>query len=141
MTADPVLEVHQGTQLPAAIAFLVRDASHNVMGYCWRLWWGRTSFYLKPRYVPLPGLKVSMHGPDARHGGLGGFKVDYDHDALPGARSAGGIAAAHPDTLPSLVRRATCGQRARDPRRTNPPPMVDVQPGRAVRTNADGSQR
>ena len=101
MTADPVLEGHEGTQPPAALAFLVRDASRNVMGYCWRLWWGRTSFYLKPRYVPLSALKVSMHGPDARHGGLGGFKVDYDHDALPRARSAGGIAVAHPDMLPS----------------------------------------
>ncbi len=101
MPTTPVLEVFEDTHPPAALAFLVRDASRNVMGYCWRLWWARTSFYLKPRYVPLSGLKVSMHGPDARHGGLGGFKVDYDQRALPGARSAGGVAVARHDMLPS----------------------------------------
>lgn len=85
---------------PDVIAFLVRDARRNVMGYCWRLWWGRTSFYMKPRYAPLAGLKVSMHGPDSRHG-LPGFKVDFDRTALPGARLAGGLAVAHSDTLPA----------------------------------------
>jgi hypothetical protein len=97
MSNEPAFE---GVKPPDVIAFLVRDARRNVMGYCWRLWWGRTSFYMKPRYAPLAGLKVSMHGPDSRHG-LPGFKVDFDRTALPGARLAGGLAVAHSDTLPA----------------------------------------
>jgi hypothetical protein len=97
MSNEPAIEE---VEPPDAIAFLVRDARRNVMGYSWRLWWGRTSFYMKPRYAPLAGLKVSMHGPDPRHG-LPGFKVDFDRTALPGARVAGGAAVAHSDTLPA----------------------------------------
>lgn len=48
------------------------------MGYAWRLWSSRTSFYLKARTPGVRHLKLSVHGDDPRHPGGGGLKIGMD---------------------------------------------------------------
>jgi hypothetical protein len=69
---------------------LVGDRNSGVLGYAWRVWASRTSFYLKARYTPLSDWKISLHGPDVRHPGQDGFKLEVDDRATPAARAAGG---------------------------------------------------
>jgi hypothetical protein len=65
------------------IYVLVGDRSRRMYSYAWRLWWGRTSFYVKPKYTPLGALKISLDGPDVAVASQPGFKVDLDRSALP----------------------------------------------------------
>lgn len=53
------------------------------LGYTWKLWWKRTSFYLTPRSAGLGGWKISLHGPDPRHPGGPGFKLAQDGSPPP----------------------------------------------------------
>jgi hypothetical protein len=53
------------------------------LGYTWRMWWGQTSFYLKPRSSLVGGLKISLHGPDPRHPSGPGFKIELDGEPPP----------------------------------------------------------
>ncbi|WP_432520577.1 hypothetical protein [Kineococcus sp. SYSU DK006] len=53
------------------------------MGYAWRIWTHRTSFYLKSRAPGLEQLKLSLHGDDPRHPAGGGFKIAMDAAAEP----------------------------------------------------------
>jgi hypothetical protein len=80
--------------MAGSIYFCVADRQRQVCGYAWKLWWDRTSFYAKARYIPLAGLKVSMHGQENRPGlrwRKPGFKVDLDRNALPKAEAAQGV--------------------------------------------------
>src|SRR5690242_7195243 len=72
-----------GPQGKGAIYFCVGDRERGICSYAWRMWWGRTSFYLKARYVGLSALKVSLHGTDERHAATGpGFKIGYDSSVV-----------------------------------------------------------
>lgn len=78
--------------LPAqAIYFVVGNKKNNIFGYCWRIGWSGTSFYIKARYAPLAALKISLHGPDPRPGLHPGFKIAMEGGAVPGALAAGGV--------------------------------------------------
>jgi len=77
----------------------VGDRKTNVCGYAWRIGWGRTSFYIKPRYAALGAVKVSLHGPDIRHP-RPGFKVDLDASAISAVRTAEGRFVATEGWLP-----------------------------------------
>lgn len=48
------------------------------MGFTWRIWSSRTSFYMKSRAPGVGHLKLSLHGDDPRHPGGGGFKIAMD---------------------------------------------------------------
>lgn len=61
----------------------------GVIGYAWRMWWQRSSFYLVPRYAPMSGAKVSLHGPEEGNEN-GGFKLARDRAAMVRAEAAGG---------------------------------------------------
>jgi hypothetical protein len=50
------------------------------VSFCYRVWAAGTSFYIKIRNIDL-AAKVSVHGPDPRHGGAGGFKLGLDASA------------------------------------------------------------
>jgi hypothetical protein len=50
------------------------------MGFTWRLWASRTSFYLKCRAPGVKHLKLSLHGDDPRHPAGGMFKMAMDTD-------------------------------------------------------------
>ena len=67
------------------------DYSTGITSYAWRLWWHGSSFYLVPRWAPLSGAKVSLHGPDESHS-TSGFKVGIDSGAMGRAELAGGTA-------------------------------------------------
>lgn len=62
--------------------------------------WSRTSFYIKAREAALSGLKVSLHGEDARHPGKAGFKLAEDVSAVAKSEEAGGRLIASPGMLP-----------------------------------------
>ena len=64
-------------QSPTGIYVCVGTRDPVKLGFTWRMWWGRTSFYLKPRLSILGGLKVSLHGPDPRHT-KPGYKIAAD---------------------------------------------------------------
>jgi len=36
-----------------AIKFCVGSREKGIFSYVWRLWWGGTSFYIKPTYSPI----------------------------------------------------------------------------------------
>jgi hypothetical protein len=63
-----------------AIYFFVADPNTGIAGYVWRVGWRSTSFYIKPTWKVLSGLKISLHGPDARHSGPV-FLVSKDESA------------------------------------------------------------
>ena len=64
------------------------------MGYTWRIWSSRTSFYMKSRAPGLGHLKFSLHSPDPRHPGGGGFKMAMDtEDAFDRAVEGGQLLA------------------------------------------------
>lgn len=73
------------------INFLVGDSAASMTSYAWRLWWHRTSFYLTPRYAPMSGVKVSLHGPDEEHE-TSGFRVGIDREAMQRAQREGAVA-------------------------------------------------
>lgn len=72
------------------IVFLVRDQPRRTQSYTWRIWARSDSFYVKPRYAPVAGFKVSLHGP--RAGGSGLWKVQQDRRDRDAAAAAGGAA-------------------------------------------------
>jgi hypothetical protein len=67
------------------------DHTTKIISYAWRMWWHSSSFYICPRYAPLSGLKVSLHGPDEFHE-TSGFKIAIDRASMVGAQEAGGFA-------------------------------------------------
>lgn len=73
-----------------AIYFLVADKSTEICSYTWRIWWGRTSFYVKPAYTPFAEMKVSLHGDDQviKNPML---KFDIDRGATRTVEELGGI--------------------------------------------------
>jgi hypothetical protein len=91
------------------IYFCVGDRETRICSYVWRLWWGRTSFYVKARYEPLAGLKVSLHGPSKEHS-KPGFKVGLDEGARRKATAAGGLYVATEDWLPQWFEGRSAGQ-------------------------------
>lgn len=50
----------------------------------------RVSFYLTPRWAPLTGVKVSLHGPDEVHPEPG-YRIAIDRGAIVRAQAAGGV--------------------------------------------------
>jgi hypothetical protein len=82
-----------------AMYICVVDRATGVCGYAWRIGWRSTSFYIKPRYAPIGGAKVSLHGPDERHE-RPGFKLDIDQSALPKVIAAEGLIAGTEGWLP-----------------------------------------
>jgi hypothetical protein len=79
----------------------VGSKSTNMCSYVWRLWWGRTSFYLRTRDNSVfPDLKVSLHGPDPRHP-TSGYKIGRDGSAVSESMATReGLVVAPPDWLP-----------------------------------------
>lgn len=72
------------------IYFLVGDRSSGIYGYTWRIWWGRTSFYLKPTSANFAEMKVSLHGDDPKIQNPM-MKFDIDRGATPGVEERGGL--------------------------------------------------
>lgn len=64
--------------LPGPMYVTVGRTSLPPMGFAWRVWPSRTSFYLKSRARGMGHLKLSIHGDDPRHPGHGGFKIGTD---------------------------------------------------------------
>jgi hypothetical protein len=64
-----------------AIKFCVGSREKGIFSYVWRLWWGGTSFYIKPTYSPIAQHKVSLHGPDAKHPKSPWLRFDVDRTA------------------------------------------------------------
>jgi len=58
----------------------VGRSTTGALGFTWRMWPSRTSFYLKSRAPGLRHLKLSLHGDDPRHPLGGGFKVAIDDE-------------------------------------------------------------
>jgi hypothetical protein len=84
-----------------AIYFCVGDRSTQICGYAWRLWWGRTSFYIKARNEAFAGLKVSLHGADERHRATGrSFKIGYDDSVDRDATAQLSVTVGTPGWLP-----------------------------------------
>ena len=83
-----------------SIYFCVVHQQRQVCGYTWKIWWDRTSFYLKGQDKWMASLKVSLHGNDPRHG-RPGFKIARDVDAEQTARKAGGVLVTAPGNLPA----------------------------------------
>jgi hypothetical protein len=73
-----------GQEKRNTICFVVDDAETNVVGFCYRVWAAGTSFYIKIRNIDL-AVKISVHGPDPRHGGTGAFKLGLDASAAGAA--------------------------------------------------------
>lgn len=67
------------------------DKSTGVISYAWTLWWHGVSFYITPRWAPLSGVKMSLHGPSAEHP-RAGYRADIDRTAMVRARRHGGTA-------------------------------------------------
>lgn len=61
-----------------ALKFCVASREKGICSYVWRLWWGRTSFYIKPVAAPMSAYKVSLHGPDSRHPSGPVLKLEED---------------------------------------------------------------
>lgn len=78
MTKRPALNV---------VAF---DWSSQVISYAWRFCAARTDFYLVPRYAPLSGAKISLHGPNETHETLF-YKYGINRDGINRAIRAGGV--------------------------------------------------
>lgn len=72
-----------------AIYYVVGDRETSRWGFGWRIWWGRTSFYMKPMTKSLAQLKVSLHGDDPviQNPML---KLDIDRNAAQAVEKAGG---------------------------------------------------
>ena len=66
--------------LPGPIYVTVGNTRTGTLGYTWRIWASRTSFYLKARAADLSYLKLSLHGEDPRHPRGGGFKFAMDDE-------------------------------------------------------------
>lgn len=75
------------------IVLLVQDQKRCTQSYSWRIWSGGTSFFVKPRYNPVAGFKVSLHGP--RSGVTAVWKVQMDWRDRDRAVAAGGVALFH----------------------------------------------
>jgi hypothetical protein len=88
-----------GPRSRGVIYFCVGDKATNMCSYVWRLWWGRTSFYLSTRdREKFANLKISLHGPDERYAAPG-FKIG--HDGLDQERSTpNGLLVVPPEWLP-----------------------------------------
>lgn len=64
-----------------AIYVMVGNRQTATYSNAWRIWWGRTSFYLKPKASELSRLKISLHGPDPEHGDSSYYKLEEDTTA------------------------------------------------------------
>lgn len=68
------------------------------LGFTWRIWASRTSFYLKSRAPHMQHLKLSLHSNDPRHPSGGGFKMamdpeeKFEQDLADGKIAAQGMA-------------------------------------------------
>jgi len=76
---------------PPTINVVVGDRETGKPSYDWRIWWHGPDFYVVPRYAPMSGVKVSLHGPRTEYLEPK-FMVGIDHDAMLGASRAGGVA-------------------------------------------------
>lgn len=65
------------------ILFLVQDTQRARRGFTWRIWPAGTSFYVKCVDPAFRDMKVSLHGPDARHNRQF-LKFGFDSSATPG---------------------------------------------------------
>jgi hypothetical protein len=89
-----------GARGKGAIYFCAGSRQTNMCSYTWRLWWGRTSFYIKARdQAAFADLKVSLHGPDERHADPG-FKIERDIRAGREVPPPDGLVIAPADWLP-----------------------------------------
>jgi hypothetical protein len=80
--------------LDGPMYFLLGRTEQPPMGFTWRVWASRTSFYLKSRAEGVKHLKLSLHSDDPRHPAGGGFKMAMDTEeaynkALEDERAAG----------------------------------------------------
>ena len=71
--ADPLYE-----PLSGPMYVTVGWTSQPPIGFTWRIWSSRTSFYLKSKAPGMGHLKLSVHGEDPRHPRGGGFKIAMD---------------------------------------------------------------
>ncbi len=75
----------------AKAVFLVRSAEHHTQSYTWRVWSKGADFYIKPRFKPVAGFKVSLHGPHPHEGMTGSrWKIASDWRDLRSVLLAGG---------------------------------------------------
>lgn len=89
-----------GPQGRGALYFCVGSRQSKMCSYSWRIWWGRTSFYIKARdQAAFADLKVSLHGPDERHSAPG-FKIERDAPRGQDAPAIEGLVVSPPDWLP-----------------------------------------
>lgn len=72
----PAMSQHE--PLTSPMYFTVGRSGTPPLGFTWRLWASRTSFYLKSRAPGVKHLKLSLHGDDPRHPAGGGFKMAMD---------------------------------------------------------------
>lgn len=68
----------QHEPLPGPMYFTPGRSGTSPVGFTWRLWASRTSFYLKSRAPGVKHLKLSLHSDDPLHPSGGGFKVAMD---------------------------------------------------------------
>lgn len=73
-----------------AVTFFVHNKKNNIAGFAWRVGAGGTSFYLKPQYIAMSAMKISLHGPDERHPGGPFFRFGVDQSSADQAAAAGG---------------------------------------------------
>lgn len=64
--------------LPGAVYIALGRIGEPAMGWAWRIWASRTSFYLKCSAPGIKHLKLSLHSHDPRHPAGGGFKIAMD---------------------------------------------------------------
>jgi len=76
---------------PPTINVVVGDRATRRQSYDWKIWWRGSDFYAVPRYAPMSGVKVSLHGPRAGYPDSL-FKVEVDRNAMLKASEAGGMA-------------------------------------------------
>jgi len=83
--------------LPGAVYIALGRIGEPAMGWAWRIWASRTSFYLKCSAPGIKHLKLSLHSDDPRHPAGGGFKIRMDtQEAFERPRST-------PARVPSLI--------------------------------------
>lgn len=64
--------------LTGPIYVTVGRSGQPAVGFTWRIWSARTSFYLLSRAPSLSHLKLSLHGDDPRHPAGGRFHMQMD---------------------------------------------------------------
>lgn len=64
--------------LPGPMYIALGRSGQPAMGWAWRIWASRTSFYLKCCAPGVKHLKLSLHSDDPLHPAGGGFKIAMD---------------------------------------------------------------